>query len=138
MYETTYPVLTKAFIKWGQWASCRPDIIPQSLCNELAVLQADAPRHSFAYTKQRVQAELGVPIESAFLSFEKEPIASGSIAQVYKAVLNLPMSFCGSSVGDQGLKAEKGKVSCVEQTKLQSLLHRDATSLPVAVKVITT
>ena len=77
-----------AFIKWAQWASTRPDIFPEELCNILASLQSGAPAHSFSYTKKQIQKELGAPTEKIFEYFSTRPIASGSIAQVYKARLN--------------------------------------------------
>ena len=77
-----------AFIKWAQWASTRPDIFPEELCNILASLQSGAPAHSLSFTKQQIQKELGAPTEKIFEYFSSRPIASGSIAQVYKARLN--------------------------------------------------
>ena len=77
-----------AFIKWGQWASTRPDIFPSELCTALAVLQANAPEHSWAHTRSLIQTELGKPVEAVFEIFDAKPIASGSIAQVYRARLN--------------------------------------------------
>lgn len=77
-----------AFIKWGQWSSTRPDMFPPELCTVLANLQSSAPVHSWSYTKELVKQELGSPIEDVFHLFEETPIASGSIAQVYRAILN--------------------------------------------------
>lgn len=77
-----------AFIKWGQWASTRPDVFPEKLCFVLSTLQANAPVHSYTYTKYLIEKELKTPINDVFTEFDVEPIASGSIAQVYKAKLN--------------------------------------------------
>ena len=77
-----------AFIKWAQWASTRPDIFPEELCSVLASLQSGAPAHSLAFTKRQIKKELGAPLEQVFEYFSPRPIASGSIAQVYKARLN--------------------------------------------------
>jgi aarF domain-containing kinase len=63
-------------------------MFPEELCRALSKLQADAPTHSYSYTKTQIEKELGVPILSFFDSFETNPIASGSIAQIYKAILN--------------------------------------------------
>ena len=35
-----------AFIKWGQWAACRPDMFPEGLCAQLAELHSQAPVHN--------------------------------------------------------------------------------------------
>eukprot|EP01039_Chlorochromonas_danica_P001716 gene1716-1875_t len=76
-----------AFVKWGQWASTRSDMFPEAFCRELSRLQSQAPTHSFSYTRQQVEHELGYPLCQIFDEFEKHPIASGSIAQVHRAVL---------------------------------------------------
>ena len=76
-----------AFIKWGQWAATRPDMFPEQLCHALSNLHANAKQHSYSITATMIEHELGAPINQIFSSFEEEPIASGSIAQVYKAIL---------------------------------------------------
>ena len=66
-------------IKWSQWASTRPDMFPEELCNILSDLQANAPTHSFAFTERQITAELGKPINAIFDYFDKTPVASGSV-----------------------------------------------------------
>ncbi|CAI5506587.1 unnamed protein product [Closterium sp. Naga37s-1] len=74
-----------AFIKWGQWASTREDLLPPSLCLVLGSLQDQAPTHSFSHTRRAVRKYLGCPLEDLFVEFEREALASGSIAQVHRA-----------------------------------------------------
>ena len=74
-----------AWIKWAQWASTRPDILPEALCAHLGTLQTQAPTHSFAYTRESIARTFGVPLEAVFDRFEPIPVASGSIAQVHFA-----------------------------------------------------
>lgn len=76
-----------AFIKWGQWAATRPDLFPQDLCTKLAQLHSNAPEHSFSYTKKTIERSFGRKITEIFENFEEVPVASGSIAQVYRASL---------------------------------------------------
>lgn len=76
-----------AFIKWGQWAATRPDLFPGDMCSELAELQSKAPEHSFEYTRRAIENAFGRRISDIFESFEAMPVASGSIAQVYRASL---------------------------------------------------
>nr|XP_043627407.1 ABC1 family protein YPL109C, mitochondrial-like [Erigeron canadensis] len=76
-----------AFIKWGQWAASRPDLFPNDLCTELAELQTNAPAHSYSYTKKTIESAFGRLLPEIFENFEEEPVASGSIAQVYRATL---------------------------------------------------
>eukprot|EP00557_Chaetoceros_sp_GSL56_P012303 CAMPEP_0176478290 /NCGR_PEP_ID=MMETSP0200_2-20121128/1107_1 /TAXON_ID=947934 /ORGANISM="Chaetoceros sp., Strain GSL56" /LENGTH=700 /DNA_ID=CAMNT_0017874217 /DNA_START=262 /DNA_END=2364 /DNA_ORIENTATION=- len=81
-----------AFIKWGQWASTRSDMFPDAFCTALSELHADAPAHSWKITQRTVEESLCIPKGSLFLvfqSFEREPVASGSIAQIHKAVIKL-------------------------------------------------
>jgi aarF domain-containing kinase len=49
-----------------------------------------APKHSFAETRRIMQKAFRVPIEALFDEFEPEPVASGSIAQIHRAVLKKP------------------------------------------------
>ncbi|KAG9133727.1 hypothetical protein Leryth_025326 [Lithospermum erythrorhizon] len=76
-----------AFIKWGQWAATRPDLFPRDLCSELSKLHTKAPEHSFAFTKKTIESAFGRKISEIFDDFEETPVASGSIAQIYRATL---------------------------------------------------
>ena len=87
-----YPLLTwclgragACFVKWAQWSATRSDLFPVALCNSLAGLQAGAPAHSRRHTKKLVEDAVGCSIDDYFDSFERKPIASGSIAQVHRA-----------------------------------------------------
>lgn len=76
-----------AFIKWGQWASTRPDMFPHDLCEQLEKLQTCAPPHSGVESLQLVESAFHCPVNVLFDSFEPAPVASGSIAQIHKATL---------------------------------------------------
>jgi aarF domain-containing kinase len=79
-----------AFIKYGQWSSTRPDMFPTALCEALSELHNSAPAHSWNHTQEQVESSLDIPQGSlleVFESFDKKPLASGSIAQVHKARL---------------------------------------------------
>ena len=76
-----------AFIKWAQWASTREDVFPKDLCRQLEQLHDDAPQHSHRQTMRILAAELGCDPSAVFEHFPKKPLASGSVAQVYKARL---------------------------------------------------
>ncbi|KAK9843517.1 hypothetical protein WJX81_006871 [Elliptochloris bilobata] len=77
-----------AFIKWGQWAATRPDLFPGDLCTELARLHTGAPGHTLTHTRTAVEAAFRRPLEELFDEFDPAPVASGSIAQVHRAVLS--------------------------------------------------
>ncbi len=75
------------FVKFGQLLSTRPDLIPADICQELDQLQDNVPPFSNAQFVAIVERALDKPVEQAFLSFEREPLASASLAQVHAAVL---------------------------------------------------
>mmetsp|Transcript_40063 Transcript_40063/g.129707 ORF Transcript_40063/g.129707 Transcript_40063/m.129707 type:complete len:423 (-) Transcript_40063:70-1338(-) len=67
-------------------ASCRPDVFPTPLCAALASLHSQAPRHGWRHTEREVREALGAPVDQLFEDFERQPIASGSIAQIHRAI----------------------------------------------------
>lgn len=79
--------LGPTFIKLGQLASTRPEILPPAFINELSKLLDDVPPAPWDETQDLIEKELGAPIEDVFLAFDPTPIASASLAQVYAAML---------------------------------------------------
>jgi len=79
--------LGPTFIKLGQVLSTRPDLIPPAYVRELVRLQDSVPPTPWEPIKTQIEAELGGPIEDIFASFEVEPLAAASLAQVYGATL---------------------------------------------------
>ena len=76
------------FIKLGQWASTRPDLFPNDICNELSLLHECAgsgSNMSFPATCSLLKQTIGMDVEDVFFSFEPEPCGSGCIATVYRA-----------------------------------------------------
>ncbi|HJL14779.1 MAG TPA: AarF/ABC1/UbiB kinase family protein [Sandaracinaceae bacterium LLY-WYZ-13_1] len=82
--------LGPSFVKLGQILSTRPDLIPTDVIAELKKLQDQVPPVPYDQIEAQVQAELGAPIEEVFTRFESEPLASASIGQVHRAVLETP------------------------------------------------
>ncbi|RCV15010.1 hypothetical protein SEVIR_3G025800v4 [Setaria viridis] len=87
LVHRTLELAGPAFIKWGQWAATRPDLFASDLCTELSKLHTKAPAHSFKYTKKTVEKAFGRKLSDIFENFEENPVASGSVAQVHRAVL---------------------------------------------------
>jgi ubiquinone biosynthesis protein len=76
------------FVKFGQVLSTRRDLIPADIADELAQLQDNVPPFPAAQARQLIEKAFGRTIESMFASFEAEPVASASIAQVHFATLH--------------------------------------------------
>lgn len=77
-------------LKLGQWFSTRRDIIAADVCEAFAGLTSNAPYHTKADTERQFQLAFGKGLEDIFEDFPDDPIASGSIAQVYHAKLRSP------------------------------------------------
>jgi aarF domain-containing kinase len=76
-----------SFMKFGQWLSMRPDLFPQDVIQALGRLRNDAPAHSFEHTRKAIKDSFGMEIEELFEKFDEKPVASGTIAQVHRALL---------------------------------------------------
>jgi ubiquinone biosynthesis protein len=75
------------FVKFGQALSTRRDLLPRDIADELAKLQDRVPPFSGAAARAQVERALGKPVTGLFGSFDEEPLAAASIAQVHAATL---------------------------------------------------
>ncbi len=75
------------FVKFGQVMSTRRDLLPLDIANELARLQDRVPPFDSVVAIAIIEKAFGRPIGQIFATFERDPVASASIAQVHFATL---------------------------------------------------
>jgi ubiquinone biosynthesis protein len=75
------------FVKFGQVLSTRRDLLPGELADELAKLQDQVPPFPAMQAVAEIEKSLGRAIDVLFDRFERDPVASASVAQVHLAML---------------------------------------------------
>ena len=80
--------LGPTFVKMGQLLATRRDVISPALAAQLSKLKDDVPALPFEQMRPVVTAELEGDLEELYAEFDSVPLASASIAQVYRAKLH--------------------------------------------------
>ncbi len=75
------------FVKFGQVLSTRRDLLPVDIADELALLQDRVPPFPSEVAIAIIEKAFKKKVDDIFVSFERQPVASASIAQVHFAVL---------------------------------------------------
>ncbi len=75
------------FVKLGQVASTRTDLLPAALCAELSKLRTSAEPAPPELVRPAMEVALGAPVDAIFSHIDWTPLGSASIAQVYRAEL---------------------------------------------------
>jgi ubiquinone biosynthesis protein len=83
----TLEKLGPTYVKFGQFLSIRPDLIPPEFCSEFRQLQDKVPPFSFAHVKKELEKELKRDPADVFSEFDEMPVAAASVSQVHRARL---------------------------------------------------
>jgi ubiquinone biosynthesis protein len=105
--------LGPTFVKLGQVASTRPDLIPEDIIVELRKLQDDVAPFPDAEAFATIEHELGAPIDQLFAEFDRTPLAAASLGQVYCATLADGTDVC--------VKVRRPNVDTIMETDLDIL-----------------
>ncbi len=101
--------LGPTYIKLAQIISSGEGLFPDELVAEFRKCRDQVPAEPFAVVRATVEEDLGAPLEDIFATFDTEPLAAASIAQVHAATLHT-----GESV-----------VVKVQRTTVADLVHKD-------------
>jgi ubiquinone biosynthesis protein len=85
--------LGPTFVKFGQALSTHADLLPADVVAELALLQDAVAPLAPGVAERALEREFGAPLAEIFETFDAEPLAAASIAQVHVATL-----FSGETV----------------------------------------
>jgi ubiquinone biosynthesis protein len=78
--------LRGGFLKFGQFVSARPDLLPEAYVRELSRLQDRVPPAPASVVRRVIEADLG-RIDDLFATFDADSASAASLAQVHRATL---------------------------------------------------
>lgn len=108
-------------IKVGQFLSARLDVLPHEITDELSGLQDEVRPEAFEEIRAVIESQMNGTVESLFIQFDPEPLASASIGQVHRAQLR-------SSENEGALEQVVVKV---QRPNIQQIVETDLSALRV-------
>ena len=121
--RTTLEDLGPTYIKIGQIASSRTDLLPERYCRELEKLRSNVAPLDFEIVRQVIEQETGKKLEEIYSEFQSKPLGSASIAQAHYGILK-----DGTRVVTKVQRpqiAEKMRKDFVLLNKLAGIAHAD-------------
>lgn len=103
------------FIKLGQIASTRADLLPPDLINELEKLQSHVSPFPASDARALIEESLEADIDDIFMIFDDVPVGSASIGQVHRAMLH--------TGEDVAVKVQRPDIEKTVRTDLEILRH---------------
>ncbi|MFE6256606.1 ABC1 kinase family protein [Agromyces sp. NPDC057865] len=107
-------------IKVGQYMSSRLDVLPPEITRELAGLQDEVPPVPFDAIRQLAEAELGMPLERAYASFDPTPLAAASLGQAHRATLS-PIDAADMGYDEAVVKVQRPGIETIVDVDLSAL-----------------
>jgi ubiquinone biosynthesis protein len=118
--------LGPSFMKLGQIASTRADLLPKELIVELVKLQDDVRPVEFAAIKAEVESSLAAPIDEIFSKFDERPLATATIGQVHRARLRKAFDNAAPSLeGEAASREDHDVVVKVQRPGVRATVERD-------------